>query len=1039
MDEGLSGHIITCIYEDSDGFIWVGTTMGMNRYDGHRFEPYTNEKVSFVLEDKNKQIWLSPINYSGNNLSDEIQIVDPYTKEKKRIKDLAGSEVFLDKRILDFRQDETYNLWFSTMGGEIIKYDGNKLHLVYKNKNKSRIRYVMPVSENELIFKEDKFLVRWTKEKGIIEKHKLPNELLNSLDGRMWYDQGKDRVWMTNMVVSGGFYEKTSTSEVNILTYLYYKDKGEQFQELKLEDGVNKEKTGVVYGEMSDGQIWFFLKDRIHRYDTSGKLLTKFIFKDKDQKNITFTFSDNSQYGSKVVLGKDKTLWLTTPTGIVKFADKSSSFKRLLHQSGGKTLSTRGMVELDANHILMCTYDLGILKVNTKNDSYESVLVNNLLAFGMGMTKDRNGAIWIGSHSNKIYKYSPNKKSKKGYTIKSFSFDFNTQFQLPYYDSFNGQLWFGTAMGGLFYFDYEKEKVIPFTKWNGYEELKDLRIYSFFQNDKTLWIGTDEGVYLVDQEKGVLDWYKDFPIKAIKGMHQTNDGNIWLAGNEGLVRWSPDTNEKQLFSQKNGFPNDYLYAVYPDEFGFFWLPSNKGLIRFNSTNFEINCFLPAAGISHEEFNMFSQYKDSKGHFYFGGLNGVTVLDPADFLDTQAERPEIKLTDLNYVKNDSEKTINALPEYQNVNRIDWLPSMKSFQLAFALQDYSLADKQNYAYMIEGLDEDWIYIKENYLRFNQLPYGNYNLKIKGIGGKGIWSAPMNVALNVVIPFYKTWWFLTLFVLALAALIYRIFRWRVSALEKEVARRTQQIENDRQLIQTQYEELELLNKAKDRFYTIIAHDLRDPVISFRGIAAKINYLVQRNEPKRVFQLAEYVEESADNLSKLLENLLSWAEQQRGELLFRPSKHKFDSLVKEVFQLLNLFASTKKVKLRYIGNAEAIIFGDFQMLATILRNLVHNAIKFSHPDGTVIVDCQLVDEYTVFTVSDFGVGIESKVLSQLFKIKTAPTELGTLGEKGTGLGLVLCNDLVQKHKGGITGHSEKNKETVFTVKIPLDPNIDS
>lgn len=184
--------------------------------------------------------------------------------------------------------------------------------------------------------------------------------------------------------------------------------------------------------------------------------------------------------------------------------------------------------------------------------------------------------------------------------------------------------------------------------------------------------------------------------------------------------------------------------------------------------------------------------------------------------------------------------------------------------------------------------------------------------------MWSAPLSIPLNIVRPFYKSWWFFTILGLAFIGLVFSTFHWSLRSLEKEVARRTRQIENDRQLIQTQYEELEQLNKAKDRFYGIIAHDLRDPVISFRGFAGKINYLVKRNEPKRVFQLAEYVEKSADNLSKLLENLLSWAEQQRGALLFRPSKHKFESFVKEVFEILDLFASTKSVRLRYNGNSD-------------------------------------------------------------------------------------------------------------------------
>ena len=230
----------------------------------------------------------------------------------------------------------------------------------------------------------------------------------------------------------------------------------------------------------------------------------------------------------------------------------------------------------------------------------------------------------------------------------------------------------------------------------------------------------------------MLAWHNDFLIEEIKGIHHSDDGYIWLAGNGGLLRWNPSTNEQKLFSKDEGFPDDYFYTIYPDEFGFLWMPTNKGLIRFNSTDFEVNIFLPSSGITHEEFNLFSSYKDKKGHIYFGGLNGLTVFDPADFLELKLERALMKLTELKFLKNDSGEFENGLTKFKSLNKVDWLPNMKSFQISFALQDYSLVNEQSYAYMIEGLDSDWIYIEEHYLRFNQLPYGNYTLKIKGIGG-------------------------------------------------------------------------------------------------------------------------------------------------------------------------------------------------------------------------------------------------------------------------------------------------------------------
>lgn len=1032
VKEGLSGRIVTCLYEDSEGFIWVGTSLGVNRYDGHRFLPFSNSMVTFILEDKNKCIWVIPISNFGEYVISEIEIIDPIANEKKKIEDIYREKDFLTQKILDFKQDSLYNLWFSTSAGEVYKFDGQKLFLVYKNETGKPIRKVLPLNENELILIEQKNLIRWTKDAGVVEKEEIFYEV-----EKIWLGQN-DRIWIKRNYPFKKVKQGSDKGTLKQVTELYYKDRGKAVQRFQLQDELSLTAPGnFALSQMGDGNLWYFMKDHYRCYDPYGKLLTKYILPKEAQEEIGLYNIENSYYGSKHIIGKDGTLWVVSNTGVLKFSNKSSKFKNIVNQNSGVPFSIRGIIDIDKDNLLVCVYGLGFVKVEMKGNKINQLAFNRSSPYAfVATTKDRYGNIWLGTHGPYLHKYVATNQNDKGYELLSYRFDALVQFEIPYYDSFNGRLWIGSAVGGLFYFDDEKEAILPYQQLNEYEHLKDTRITCFFQNDEKLWIGTDKGIYILDPVKGIVEWHNDFYIKEIMAIHHANDGYIWLAGNGGLVRLDPSNNKQKLFSIKNGFPDDYLYTIYPDEFGFLWIPSNKGLIRFNVSNFEVNTFLSSAGISHEEFNRFSHFKDQKGRFYFGGLNGITAFNPSDFLETKINPVEVKLTELSFVKNTSGEHVNGLPAFNKLNKIDWLPSMKSFQIRFMLQDYSLANRQSYAYMIEGLDDDWIYINENYLRFNQLPYGKYNLKIKGIGGKGLWSKPISIPLQVVQPFYKTWWFFTIVALAFLGFIFSMFRWRVKTLEREVVKRTRQIEKDRQLIQSQYEELELLNKGKDRFYTIIAHDLRDPVTAFKGIAGKINYLINRNEPKRVYQLAEYVEKSADNLSKLLENLLSWAEQQRGELLFRPSKHKFISLVNEVFKILEIFAEKKGVKLKYKGDADLEIFGDFHMLGTILRNLTHNAIKFSHPDGNVIVDCKIENNNTVFTVTDFGIGIRENDRKLLFKIKTTPTAIGTLGEKGTGLGLVLCHDLVRKHQGKIFVEGKKGENTVFTVSIPFEEN---
>jgi len=179
-------------------------------------------------------------------------------------------------------------------------------------------------------------------------------------------------------------------------------------------------------------------------------------------------------------------------------------------------------------------------------------------------------------------------------------------------------------------------------------------------------------------------------------------------------------------------------------------------------------------------------------------------------------------------------------------------------------------------------------------------------------------------------------------------------------------------------------------------------------------------------------YINESAKQTHKLLENLLEWALIQTNEMKFTPGIVNIHDLSMEITSLLNENATNKKITLRSSVEKDSFVLGDFNMLQLIIRNLVSNAIKFTNKGGLIEITSEVEDNYEKIVVSDTGIGMTKDEIDNLFKIDAKSSKLGTAKEKGTGLGLILCKDFIERHKGYIDVTSEIGKGSQFCVRLP-------
>ena len=236
----------------------------------------------------------------------------------------------------------------------------------------------------------------------------------------------------------------------------------------------------------------------------------------------------------------------------------------------------------------------------------------------------------------------------------------------------------------------------------------------------------------------------------------------------------------------------------------------------------------------------------------------------------------------------------------------------------------------------------------------------------------------------------------------------------------------------VQHQNRELKKLNEDKDRFMSILAHDLKSPFNSILGLLDLLSLNIHKYNLKKIEQLIGLVKKSSDQYYQLLEGLLLWARAQSGKMTFEPQNLNFLEICNQTLEELKLNAEAKKIAIDLLVGEETVILADPEMLRTILRNLVSNAIKFTRQGGKIEISTEESDENLTVTVADNGIGMAADKLNSLFDISVSNSIVGTAGEKGTGLGLILCKELIEKHNGKIWVESNLNVGSKFKFTLP-------
>jgi signal transduction histidine kinase/ligand-binding sensor domain-containing protein len=555
----------------------------------------------------------------------------------------------------------------------------------------------------------------------------------------------------------------------------------------------------------------------------------------------------------------------------------------------------------------------------------------------------------------------------------------------------------------------------------------------------------------------VLVWIKGDKVNyyAIEGKNNANnvfsvfkntDSEVFVGTKDGLYVIRNNVYEKYNI---NGFKVDNpIYSILKDKSGNYWFGTDDGVVKWDGKN-KSQTFVKANGLSGLEINRAAFCNDSYGNIWIGTESGLSCYRP-EYDNNKIPVPEILLLNAEDPLGEKHSLLNEFKIKSDI---------KSLYFSFRGVSYYNEPFIKYKIKLEGFDADWYEISQQHIdniRYTNLIPGEYKFHVAAKNISGEWSNVYSSALiTIEKPYYKKWWFIVIFLSVLAFFLYLIYRLYLTRvyyinLEKKVQIRTAKLrDTEKELRNTQAfleekvkertnklgivnEQLKELNASKDKFFSIIAHDLKSPFVGLLGYSELLKNEIDELPKEKIIEYSENLHKNIKNTYNLLENLLNWALLQTKRMSFNEQRLDLYLEIKSILEMFDANSRTKNIILVNNVNIETTIDVDKNMFRTILYNLISNAIKYTNPGGQVKVHTKMDNGNIEIYVSDDGVGMDKVILDKLFNLNSNISTKGTAQEKGTGLGLILIKEMVDMHNGKILAESEPGKGTTFCVVLP-------
>lgn len=1086
----LSQNTIQSVFQDSDGFLWIGTSDGgLNKYDGYNITNYDKEfgnlnsisdrNIFAIVEDNNKNLWISTKN--GLNKFDKTT-----NSFLQYFVDINNNEGLRFNSIRSLQFDSYGKLWLGGESKYLTCFDPATAICVHYDLDEVLGK---PINEKiiyDIFIGSDSTL--WIAYSDNVISFNIPSQKFDWFDLQSKSDVHSEINFVTNISQDTKKNMWFSTRGNGVFKFNSFKN---EFTHYYAQPGaVDWLQTNFIYIVYQDSKenIWIGSDNGLYLFNEIDNKFTLYSVNRAEPESL----SDNTII--EIYEDNSGVLWIGTMLGGINYIRSSQkAFKHVSSLGDGTGLSNPGVFSIceDSDGFIWYSTFSGLNKYNPASGQYEyfynnsqnsnSLATNRVWSVAPEKNEYENG-LWIGTsngmdyYDKKTNKFKHYKPSERENSISHMEVYF-------LYSDSRDYLWIGTLNG----LDLFNKKTKHFTNFKNdpskSNSLSDNTIWCIFEDSfHDLWIGTTGGLNKFNYSDSTFISYQHDPkligsisSNEVISIIEAEDHNLWMATAEGINKFNREDETFQYYNKKDGLPGPLFWAIQQDDNGYFWVSSNHGLSKFHPEQKEVTNYDYSDGLQSNEFNA-SSLKGKNGILYFGGINGVTIFHPDSIKSHSYNGNTVFTNFLVFGKEvsvgdsvDGEVILSTDINYMKKIELPYNKNVLTFE--FSSLDFNYPEKNLYSFRMLGVDIDWSSPSNiNSVTYNLAP-GDYEFLVKSANIDGVWNEDIkSLKISVSPPWWQTWLFKLLLALIIAAAIIVSYTQRIKYVNKQkekleslVEDRTREIEAQNEILSKQSLEIENSNveleqlnaeleqrvvdrtfelieakelaeeadKLKSEFLAQMSHEIRTPINVVLSFTSLVHEEIKDKIDEDLLDAFSSINNAGSRIIRTIDLILNMSEIQAGTYDYNPKKiNFFDDIITNTYTEFYHMAKQKGIDLKVKNNAgESDIFADEYTLKQTVVNLVDNAIKYTD-EGEVSVSLSRNEDYhLILKVTDTGIGISEEYLPNLFKPFSQEEQGYTRKFEGNGLGLALVKKYCELNSAEIEVNSKKGEGTEFII----------